>query len=108
MMASQTKKVGKRGAVVLPLTMRRQFGIKEGSLIIAEARKEGILIRPAGDVAGEMYTDKRRAEVLLSNAVDARDYSRAVRPVLKMGLNPNDIPHQKPPGVCVHRSIPGF
>jgi AbrB family looped-hinge helix DNA binding protein len=38
---------GKRGTVVLPAALRRQFGIEEGTLVIAEARADGILIRPA-------------------------------------------------------------
>jgi len=33
---------------------------------------------------------------LLSNAVDARDYARAVREVHKLGLDPAQVPHRKP------------
>ena len=44
---SDVSKVGKRGTVVIPAALRRQFGIEEGVLVIAEARDEGILIRPA-------------------------------------------------------------
>jgi AbrB family looped-hinge helix DNA binding protein len=42
-----TSKVGKRGAVVIPASLRRLFGIEDGSLLIAEATAQGILLRPA-------------------------------------------------------------
>ncbi|MBI3668043.1 MAG: AbrB/MazE/SpoVT family DNA-binding domain-containing protein [Acidobacteria bacterium] len=95
----ETSKVGKRGAVVVPARLRRKFGIEEGSIVIAEEREEGILIRPAVALPLEVYTPERRAEFLLSNAVDARDYARAARAVRKMGLKPERIPHVKPAGV---------
>ena len=47
MTAVESSKVGKRGTVVIPARLRRQFGIEEGTLMIAEARTEGILLRPA-------------------------------------------------------------
>lgn len=92
----ETSKVGKRGTVVIPAALRRRFGIEEGSLVIAEEREEGILIRPAVALPVEVYTPERRAEFLLSNAVDAEDYARARAEVGKLGLNPDSIPHYKP------------
>jgi AbrB family looped-hinge helix DNA binding protein len=94
----ESSKVGKRGAVVLPARLRRQFGIEEGTYIIAEARNEGILIRPAILTPVENYTPERRAEFLLSNAIDAKDYARACKLVRKMGLDPARIRHRKPKG----------
>jgi hypothetical protein len=44
----------------------------------------------------EIYTPERRAEFLLSNAVDEQDYARAQKEVRKMGLDPKKIPHYKP------------
>ena len=61
-MPQRTSRVGKRGTMVIPAALRRRFGLKEGSLIIAEDREEGILIRPAVAVPLESYTPKRRAE----------------------------------------------
>lgn len=46
-MVAEPSKVGKRGTVVIPAALRRRFGITEGSLVIAEAHEDGILIRPA-------------------------------------------------------------
>jgi hypothetical protein len=44
----------------------------------------------------ESYTQERRAEFLLSNAVDEEDYARAGEEVRKMGLDPAAIPHRRP------------
>ena len=85
--------VGKRGTVVIPATLRRRFGITEGALVIAEETAEGILIRPAVALPIELYSPQRRAEFLLSNAVDGADYARAVEVVREMGLDPAAIPH---------------
>jgi AbrB family looped-hinge helix DNA binding protein len=94
-MDQSTSRVGKRGTIVIPAALRRRFGIEEGSLVIAEDREEGILIRPAVAVPLESYTPERRAEFLLSNAVDAGDYARAQEEVRKMGLDPAAIEHHK-------------
>jgi bifunctional DNA-binding transcriptional regulator/antitoxin component of YhaV-PrlF toxin-antitoxin module len=77
--------------------MRRRFGIDEGSLVIAEERDDGILIRPAVAVPVEIYTPARVAEFLLTNAVDAKDYRAAVRAVRKLGIDPQTIAHLRPP-----------
>ena len=47
----------------------------------------------------ERYTPRRVAEFLLANAVDPKDYARAVRAVRRMGLDPATIDHVKPTGV---------
>lgn len=41
----------------------------------------------------EIYTAKRRAEFLLSNAVDAEEYARAREEVRVTGFDPDSIPH---------------
>ena len=95
-MEESTTKVGKRGTIVVPAALRRRFGIEEGTLVIIEASDEGLLIRPAVAVPVEPYTPQRRAEFLLSNAIDAEDYARAVEEVRRLGLDPATIPHYKP------------
>jgi bifunctional DNA-binding transcriptional regulator/antitoxin component of YhaV-PrlF toxin-antitoxin module len=96
---SEPSKVGKRGTVVISAALRRRYGIKEGAMVIAEGRKDGVLIRPAVILPVEVYTPERKAQFLLSTAVDRDDYEDAVRAVRAMGLDPARIPHYKPPGV---------
>ena len=99
MAAIEVSKVRKRGAVVIPARLRKRFGIQEGAFVVAEERDDGILIRPAIVMPYERYTPERRAEFLLSNAVDAADYADSVGEVRRMGLDPAKIDHHKPPGV---------
>jgi AbrB family looped-hinge helix DNA binding protein len=96
--AAEPSRVGKRGTVVIPAALRRRYGIEEGSFVIAEPREGGVLIRPAVVLPVEVYTPERKAQFLLSNAVDAADYAAAVAEVRRMGLDPKTIPHYKPPG----------
>ena len=99
MAISESSKVGRRGTFVIPASLRRRYGIEEGSEIIAEETPEGILIRPALTVPIELYGAERKAEFILSNAVDAEDYERAVAEVRALGLNPEDVAHAKPTGL---------
>jgi AbrB family looped-hinge helix DNA binding protein len=48
-MSQSTKalKIGKRGTFVIPIALRRRFGLMDGDHIILEDRAIGILIRPA-------------------------------------------------------------
>lgn len=89
-------KVGKRGAIVVPAKLRKRFGIEEGSIVTAEEKDDGILIRPAVVVPVERYSPERRAEFLLSNAVDEADYRKARKAVRKLGVDPDKIAHRRP------------
>jgi bifunctional DNA-binding transcriptional regulator/antitoxin component of YhaV-PrlF toxin-antitoxin module len=39
--------VGRRGTIVLPFSVRKRYGLQDGSLFISEEREDGVLIRPA-------------------------------------------------------------
>jgi AbrB family looped-hinge helix DNA binding protein len=95
----ESGRVGKRGTFVIPAKLRRRFGIEEGSEVIAEETPDGILIRPAMTVPIEVYSNERKAEFLLSNAVDVEDYREAQEEVRRMGLDPGTIEHEPPVGV---------
>ena len=92
----ESAKVGKRGAIVVPAKLRRRFGIEEGTVVTAEEREDGILIRPAVVVPIERYTPERKAEFLLSNATSHADYRKARKEVQKLGIDPDSIPHRRP------------
>lgn len=96
MSIQETTKIGKRGSLVIPASLRKRFGLEDGSLVIAEEREDGILIRPARAVPVEIYTPERIAEFLLNNAIDEEDYQRAREEVENMGLDPDSVPHDKP------------
>src|SRR2546429_10030932 len=92
----ESAKEGKRGAIVVPAKMRRRFGIEEGTVVTAEEREDGILIRPAVVIPIAKYTADRKAEFLLSNATNAPDYRKARKEVHKLGIDPDSIPHRRP------------
>ncbi len=96
MMEIETTKIGKRGTIVIPAGLRRKYGFEEGSLVIAEAREEGVLLRPAVTLPLERYTPERKAEFLLNNAVTPEDYAWALEEIKKLGIDPKTIPHEKP------------
>ena len=87
----ESAKVGKRGAIIVPAQLRKRFGIEEGTLVTAEEREDGILIRPAVIVPVERYTPERKAEFLLSTATTRADYERARKEVKKLGIDPDSI-----------------
>jgi AbrB family looped-hinge helix DNA binding protein len=103
-MKALASKVGRRGTVVLPAKLRRRLGIEEGSFVVAEEREDGILIRPAKIVPVEIYTPERKAEFLLNNSVTAADYRSARAAVKRMGLNPDQITHDRPAGKSQFKS----
>lgn len=94
-MIVETTKLGKRGTVVIPVGLRKRFVLKEGSTMIAEERSDGILLKPAATFPVETYSAERKAEFLLSNASNVKDYSAASKAVKAMGLDPKKIPHYK-------------
>ncbi|MGD0513198.1 MAG: AbrB/MazE/SpoVT family DNA-binding domain-containing protein [Terriglobales bacterium] len=92
----ESARVGKRGAIIVPARLRKRFGIEEGSMVVAEEKDDGILIRPAVLVPVERYSPQRKAEFLLSTATTAGDYQKVRRAVRKLGLDPDSIPHRRP------------
>lgn len=97
-MAVETTKVGKRGTLVIPAALRRSYGFEEGSLVIMEARSEGVLLRPVVTLPVEIYTPERKAEFLLNNTITPEDYAAALKEVRAMGIDPETVPHKKPKG----------
>lgn len=77
----------------MPARLRRKFGIEEGTLVIAEEREDGVLIRPTVSYSVEIYTPERKAEFLLSNAISEKDYQKAREAVREMGVDPDKITH---------------
>lgn len=92
----ETVSVGQSGDVPLPTSLRQATGISAGSVVTLEVKDGTIVIRPVGQA--EIYSTVRKAEFLLSNAVDKDDYRAACDEVRKLGLNPEEVPHHRPAG----------
>ncbi len=91
MRTTQSARVGKRGAIIVPANLRKRFGIEEGTIVTAEEKEDGILIRPAVVVPVERYSPERKAEFLLATATTEADYRKARSAVRKLGLDPDSI-----------------
>lgn len=63
MQSTESIRVGKWGTVVIPAVLRRAYRLEEGSLLVAEAREEGILFRPAAVYPVEVYTPSGRSSL---------------------------------------------
>lgn len=85
-----------RGVLVIPLELRRELGLSDGSLMLIERREDGLFLRPAIAVPVETYTPSRKAQFLLNDAFDAPSYAHARSLVEEMGLDPDSIPHERP------------
>lgn len=96
MTISESTRIGTRGTFVIPASLRRRLGLDEGSQVIVEETPDGILIRPAVTLPVEVYSSERRAEFLLSNAVDDDDYEQAREVVEAMGIDPDSVTHERP------------
>jgi len=95
-MSIVTIKIGKRGTIVIPAGLRRDYALKEGSLLSVESREDGVFLRPVVTLPIEMYTPERKAEFLLNSTITRKDYLWAKKEVSKMGIDPEKIPHKKP------------
>ena len=82
--------------MVIPAEMRLRYGFEEGSMIVAEASEQGVLLRPAVTMPVEIYTDERKAEFLLNNASTDEGYEWARKEVRRLGLDPDKIPNTLP------------
>jgi len=95
----QTVVIGKRGTIVIPAKLRKQYRLDEGSPLLVEERDGGFFMRPAvaAPVEVEIYTPARLAEFFLNNAMDKDDYLEARKEVEAMGIDPDAIDHMRWP-----------
>jgi len=94
-MEPETVKLGKRGILVIPASIRESYGLQEGSLVTVEGRPEGLLVRPLAAFPIEKYTPEEKARFLLANTVTDGDLAWAVQEVRKMGLDPGKFMEKK-------------
>src|ERR1700678_356574 len=95
-MAVTTIKMGKRGTLVLPAKLRKQFGLEDGSLLITEAKDGEIRIRPAVVYEGEVWTPQRKAYLTLINTMTKEEYDEVSSLLREEGIDPTDAPGLDP------------
>lgn len=68
--------VTRRGVITLPAKLRKELGITEDDLLIAETTDEGLLLKPAVAVPVEVYGPERIAEFAAAETDLAEWYGR--------------------------------
>ncbi len=95
-MAAKTIKMGKRGTLVLPVNLRKQFGLEDGSLLKVEEIEGGIGLLPVDVYQGEVWTPQRKAYLLLINTLTQEEYDRVAGLLREEGIDPTDVPDLEP------------
>jgi AbrB family looped-hinge helix DNA binding protein len=95
-MATTTIKMGKRGTIVLPAKLRKQFGLEDGSLLVTEAKDGEIRIRPAFVIEPEVWSPQRKAYLTLINAMTQEEYDDVSALLREEGIDPTDAPGLEP------------
>jgi AbrB family looped-hinge helix DNA binding protein len=95
-MATTTIKMGKRGTIVLPVKLRKQFGLGDGSLLVTEAKDGEIRIRPAFVYEPEAWSPQRKAYLTLINAMTQEEFDNISALLREEGIDPTDAPGLDP------------
>ena len=59
---SKSLKIGKRGVITLPASLRKKYGMQELDDLIVEETEDGLLLKPMTRMPIEIYTEERIAE----------------------------------------------
>jgi AbrB family looped-hinge helix DNA binding protein len=94
--ATITIKMGKRGTIVLPAKLRKQFGLADGSLLVAEANDGEIRMRPAFVYEPEVWSPEETAYFILINSMTKEEWDRNLPSVREMGVDPAKIDGLEP------------
>jgi AbrB family looped-hinge helix DNA binding protein len=90
-MVATTVKIGKRGTLVIPARLRKQFGIEDGSHLVLEAKDGGISMRPAMVYEPEVWSDEERCYFILINSMTKEEWDANLPDVLARGIDPTKI-----------------
>jgi AbrB family looped-hinge helix DNA binding protein len=95
-MATTTIKMGKRGTIVLPAKLRKQFGLGDGSLLVTEAKDGEIRLRPAFLYEPPVWSPEEKAYFILINSMTKEEWDRNLPYVLELGVDPTKIEGLEP------------
>ncbi len=87
----ETIKMGKRGTIVLPAKLRKQFGLEDGSLLSVDVEGGRINLKPAFVYEPEVWSDEERSYFLLINSSTKEEWDTILPDVLELGIDPAKI-----------------
>jgi AbrB family looped-hinge helix DNA binding protein len=88
--------MGKRGTIVLPAKLRKQFGLEDGSLLVTEAKNGEIRLRPAFVYEPEVWSPEQKAYFILINSMTKEEWDENLPHVLELGVDPARIEGLEP------------
>jgi AbrB family looped-hinge helix DNA binding protein len=89
-MPTTTIKMGKRGTIVLPSQVRKQFGLEDGSLLNIDVAEGRISLSPSYAYDVEVWTPQRKAYLTLINAMTKEEYDQVGALLREEGIDPTD------------------
>jgi AbrB family looped-hinge helix DNA binding protein len=92
----ETIRMGKRGTLVIPAKIRKQFGLEDGSLLVTEATNGEIRLRPALVYEPERWSPERTAYFMLINSMTKEEWDRMIPDAIAMGVDPTKIDGLEP------------
>ncbi len=87
----ETIKMGKRGTIVLPAKLRKQFGLEDGSLLNVDVDKGRISLKPVFVYEPQVWSDEERCYFILTNASTKEEWDAYLPDVLELGIDPAKI-----------------
>lgn len=87
--------MGKRGTVVIPARIRKRLGMTDGCFLLLRENEHGCELQLARLEAQPADNRRALAASLLSNARDLGEYLAAIEEVRNLGLEPDDVPHER-------------
>lgn len=99
-MAEILVQLGKRGTLVVPAKIRKRLELEDGCYLSITEREDCIEFRKVqfgGDASKGPKEDGKRALAasILSGATNLGEYLAAIEEVRRMGLEPEEIPHER-------------
>lgn len=107
-MAEEFLQMGKRGTVVIPAKLRKRLGMTDGSLLLVSEVDGAVRLRVAKVLAADapeavvevvgVETRVDEARQVLEAVRDLGEYFAAMEEVRRMGLDPDEVPHERNAG----------
>lgn len=93
-MAEILVQMGKRGTIVVPAKIRKRLEWEDGCYLSVVEGQEGVEFRKV-KLGGNADAKKDLASSILSGATNLGEYLAAIEEVRRMGLEPEEIPHER-------------
>ncbi len=87
--------MGKRGTIVVPAKLRKRLGLSDGCFLLLTEKPDSFEIQLARLELAEPDGRRRQASSILSSAQNLGEYLAAIEEVRRMGLEPEEIPHER-------------